>query len=270
MTMIKENLGEAVKLIRVFYKSLLYLVLLILFLLLNFLISLILRNTKSRLYFTTRITTFLVKLSLIIFNVNVRVVDEHRSRQGKNFLAVSNHVSYLDVFSIASVMNSVFVASVDGIERNTLLGTVTRLSGGIFVERKNRSRVQEDMEAIKDVLDLGYNVVLFPEASTSNGDSVLPFKSSFFESAVYAKADVVPICINYKELNGSPITRANRDNVYYYEHLEFFPHFFNLMKQKSITLEINYLKRIEFNPEKSRKELCDEAYREIFAVFKNL
>ena len=270
MTTIIKSWGEAVRLIRVFYKSLLYLVLLILFLLLNFLLSLILRDTKSRLYFTTRVTTFLVKLSLIVFNVNVRVVDEQKLRRRKNFLAVSNHVSYLDVFSIASIMNSVFVASVDGIERNTLMGVVTRLSGGIFVERKNRSRVREDMEAIKNVLDLGYNVVLFPEASTSNGDSVLPFKSSFFASAVYAEADIVPICINYKELNGGPITKTNRDNVYYYEHLEFFPHFFNMMKQSSITLEINYLKKIEFNPEKSRKELCEEAYGEIFAVFKNL
>ena len=270
MTTTIKSSGEAVKLIRVCYKSILFLIFLILFLILNFLVSLIFRETKSRLFYTTKVTTFLVKLSLIVFNVNVRVIDGERLRQGKNFLAVSNHVSYLDVFSIASIMNSVFVANADRIEQSTLLGTATKLSGGIFVERKNRSRVQQDMESIKNVLDLGYNVVLFPEATTSNGDSLLPFKSSFFESALYAKADVVPICINYRELNGGPITRENRDNVFYYEHLEFFPHFFNLLKQKSITLEIQYLKKIEFDPQKSRKQLCEEAYREIFAEFKKL
>ncbi|MGI9554213.1 MAG: lysophospholipid acyltransferase family protein [Thermodesulfobacteriota bacterium] len=265
-----KNSGEAVKLIRVIYKSVLFTVVLILFLFLNFLISLILRDTKTKLFFTTKVTTFLVNLSLKVFNVNVKVVDEQRYRKGKNFLAVSNHVSYIDVFSIASIMNSVFVASVDGIERDLLMGMAARLSGGIFVERKNRSRVREDMKAIKNVLDLGYNVVLFPEATTSNGDSVLPFKSSFFASAIYAKADIVPVCINYKDLNGGPITRDNRDNVYYYEELEFFPHFFNMLKQKTITIEIRYLKKIEFDPKKNRKELCDETYKEIVAEFKKL
>ena len=270
MTTTIKSSGEAVKLIRVIYKSFLFLILLILFFILNFLATIIFRSTKTRLYYSTKITTFLVKLSLIVFNVNVKVIDKQRFREGENFLAVSNHVSYLDIFSIASIMNSVFVASVDGIEKDFLLGTATRLSGGIFVERKNRTRVYQDMEAIKNVLDIGYNVVLFPEATTSNGDTVLPFKSSFFASAIYSKADVVVICVNYKELNGNPITKENRDNVYYYEQLQFFPHFFNMMKQKSITLEINFLKKIKYDPKKSRKELCDEAYKEIFDVFINL
>ena len=270
MTTTAKRLGEAVKLIRVFYKSILNLLLLILYLVLNSLATLIFRDIKTRLFFTTKISTFLVKLSLLVLGVNVKVVDEKRLREGKNFLAVSNHISYIDVFSIASIMNSVFVASVDGIEEDFLLGLATRLSGGIFVDRKNRSRVQEDMEAIKGVLDLGYNVVLFPETTTSNGDRVQPFKSSFFASAVNARADVVPICINYLELNGEPVTKGNRDNVLYYEHLEFFPHFFNLMKQGEVILEINFLEKIKFDPKVSRKRLCEDAYSQIVAVYKNL
>ena len=270
MTTGAKRLEEGVKLIRVFYKSLLYLILLILFLLLNFLATLIFRDAKTRLFVTTKISTFLVKLSLTVLGINVKVVDEKKLRESKNFLAVSNHVSYIDVFSIASIMNCVFVASVDGIEEDFLLGLATRLSGGIFVDRKNRSRVQKDMEAIKRVLDLGYNVVLFPEATTSNGDSVKPFKSSFFASAINARADVVPMCVNYLELNGSPVTKTNRDNVFYYEQLEFFPHFFNLMKQEEVRLEINFLEKIEFAPKLSRKQLCENAYKQIVDAYKNL
>ena len=270
MTTTVRSLGGTVKLIRVFYKSFLLLIVFALFLVLNFLISAIFRDTKSKLFYTTKVTTFMLKLSLIVLNVNVKVIDEKRLREGKNFLAVSNHVSYLDIFSIGSIMNSVFVASVDGVEKDVLMGTATRLSGGIFVERKNRSRILEDMEAIKRVLDLGYNVVLFPEATSSNGDTVLPFKSSFFASAINAKIDVVPICINYTGLNGGSINGANRDNVFYYGNLKFFPHLFNMMRQQSITLEIRFLKKIVFDPKKDRKKLCEEAYKEIVAVFMNL
>ncbi len=255
---------------RLVYKTPLYLISVLLFLLINFLIYLIVPGRKNKLFLSTKVTTFIVKLTLIILSINVRVKDENRLRGGKNFLAVSNHVSYVDVYSIASIMNSVFVASVDGVENDFIMGTATRLSGGIFVERKNRSRIKQDMNSIKEVLDLGYNVVLFPEATTSNGDRVLPFRSSLFASAINARADVVTISINYLELNGDPISKANRDNVYFYEHLKFFPHFFNLLQQKSITLEIDFMSKIEYNPNRSRKELCDMAYNEISGAFKKM
>ena len=255
---------------RLVYKTPLYLISVLLFLLINFLIYLIVPGRKNKLFLSTKVTTFIVKLTLIILSINVRVKDENRLRGEKNFLAVSNHVSYIDVYSIASIMNSVFVASVDGVESDFIMGTATRLSGGIFVERKNRSRIKQDMNSIKEVLDLGYNVVLFPEATTSNGDRVLPFKSSLFASAINARADVVTISINYLELNGDPISKANRDNVYFYEHLKFFPHFFNLLQQKSITLEIDFMSKIEYNLNRSRKELCDMAYNEISGAFKKM
>ena len=255
---------------RLVYKAVLYSVCVLLFYIFNFIVYVAVSDRKRRLALSTRITTFIVKLSLIALNINVRVKDENRFRRGKNFLAVSNHVSYIDVFSIASIMNSVFVASVDGVQRNFLLGNATRLSGGIFVERKSSSRVQEDMNEIKDVLDLGFNVVLFPESTTSNGDRVLPFRSSFFESAINARADVVTMCVNYIELNGKPLTKETRDNVYFYEHLHFFPHFFNMLEQKSITIEIDFMSKIEFDPERSRKELCDMAYNEISGAFRKM
>ena len=216
------------------------------------------------------LTTFIVRVTLIILGVSVTVSDKNNFRAGKNFLAVSNHVSYIDVYSIASIMNSVFVASVDGVEKDLVMGTATKLSGGLFVERKNRSRVREDMNSIKEVLDLGYNVVLFPEAGTSNGDGVIPFKSSLFESAINARADVVTMSVNYTGLNGEPVTKENRDNVYFYGHLKFFPHFFNLLEQKSVSLNITYMSKIEFDPARSRKELCDMAYSEISTAFKKM
>lgn len=254
---------ESVNLIRVVYKSFLFVIFFVLFLILNSIVTIVFRSLSSRLFFTTKITTFLLKLSLAVFNVDVKVIDETGSMRGSGFLMVSNHVSYLDIFSIASVMNTVFVASVDGIERNFLMGTAAKLGGGIFVERKTRSRIKQDVESTEKILNSGYNVVLFPESTTSNGEKVLPFRSSLFESAVNAKADIVPAYIAYTELNGTPVNRTNRDNVFYYGSAEFFPHLFNMMKQRSITLEIRFLDSIAYDPEINRKELCEKAYKRI-------
>ncbi len=258
------NLNRTISLIRVLYKSFLFLIFFILFLLLNFIISLLFKNSASRFFYTTKITTFFLKLSLMVFNVSVTVVDETGSiKENKGFLMVSNHVSYLDIFAIASVMNSIFVASVDGIERSFLMGTAAKLGGGIFVERKSKLRIKQDVESMENVLDLGYNVVLFPETTTSNGENVLPFRSSLFASAINARADVVPVCIEYTKLNGVPVDRANRDNVFYYGNAKFFPHLFNMMRQLSIVLEIRFLDKIAYDPRVSRKELCKKTYRQI-------
>ena len=258
---------QTIKKFRLVYKAILYVICVLLFLLINLIIYVIVPGKKNKLFLSTRATTFIVRISLIVLGVHVTVKDKNNLRAGNSFLAVSNHVSYLDIYSIASIMNSVFVASVDGVEKDLLMGTATKLSGGLFVERKNRSRVREDINSIKEILDLGYNVVLFPEAGTSNGDGVIPFKSSFFESALNAKADVVTMSINYTGLNGEPVTKENRDSVYFYGHLKFFPHFFNLLEQKSVSLNINYMSKIEFDPDRSRKELCDKAYNEISGAF---
>src|SRR4051812_41812140 len=51
----------------------------------------------------------------------------------RNFLIVSNHMSYLDVLIIASVWPSVFVTSVDMGEK-PFLGTMIELGGCILIE----------------------------------------------------------------------------------------------------------------------------------------
>ena len=247
---------QIIKKSRLICKALLYLLCVIFFFLVNSIIYFLVPGKKNKLYLSTKATTYIVRMSIFVLGVHVTVEDEKNFRAGKNFLAVSNHVSYLDIYSIASIMNSVFVASVDGVEKDLLMGTATRLSGGLFVERKNRSRVREDMNTIKEVLDLGYNVVLFPEAGTSNGDRVLPFRSSLFESAINAKADVVTMSINYTGLNGEPVTKENRDNVYYYEHLQFFPHFFNLLEQKSVHSISNIFQKLSLIPAEAAKSFA--------------
>jgi len=265
-----KTLELVIKKFRMIYKAILYAICVLLFLLINLIIYILVPGKKNKLFLSTKVTSFIVRITLIVLGVHVTVKDENNLRAGGNFLAVSNHVSYLDIYSIASIMNSVFVASVDGVEKDIVMGTATKLSGGLFVERKNRSRVREDMNSIKEILDLGYNVVLFPEAGTSNGDGVIPFKSSFFESAINAGADVVTISINYTGLNGEPVTKENRDNVFFYGHLKFFPHFFNLLEQESVSLNINYMSKIEFDPNRSRKELCEMAYSEVSTAFKKM
>lgn len=257
-------------LIRLIIKSLVFFVLLILFLLLGFINQIIFMNSKSRISNSLRITSFFLKICLPILGVRVRSsLDKELLSRNESFLIISNHLSYLDMFSISSVLPAVFVAGVDGVQDTFLVGTVTRLSGGLFVERQSRSRINEDLNKISKVLNEGVNVVLFPEGTTSNGDSVMPFKSSFFASAIESKTDLLPICIKYRKINGNSVDESNRDLIYFYGGIGFFEHFFRMLKLSSIEVDLNFLQRIEVKDSMNRKELAEIAHNKILSYFKN-
>ena len=42
-------------------------------------------------------------------------------------------------------------------------------------------------------------VCIFPEGTSTDGNTVLNFRSNLFQAAINANVDVLPICIQYKE-----------------------------------------------------------------------
>ena len=259
------------KIFRIVYKSLAFLLLLISFLIAAYIVELIVSHKKKRLDYSSRLTSFFSKLCLKVLRIRVKIMDPNKIRdKEKGYLIISNHLSYLDIFIISSVIQSIFVAGVDSVEEKFLLGTVTRLSGGVFVVRENRSRVGEDLENISSVLQMGFNVVLFPEGTTSNGDSVLPFKSSFFSAATLSKSDVLPICLKYTNIGGGEINQSNKNLIYYYEQeVDFFNHFFKMITTSSIDIEVNFLQVIEEVNNMNRKKISEETYDAILSKYKN-
>ncbi|MGB2692077.1 MAG: lysophospholipid acyltransferase family protein [Thermodesulfobacteriota bacterium] len=187
-------------------------------------------------------------------------------RVNKNYMVVCNHLSYLDIFVIYSVLPSVFVANSE-LEEEFPLGAVTKYGGGIFVERRNRSRLIDDMDNISSVLDMGLNIVLFPEGTTSDGEAVTAFKAPFLKSAINTGANVLPLCINYNKIDGRPLDKENKNLIFYYGSITFFEHFFRLLKLKSIDVELEALEEIKVNPKMTRKELSQIAYDKISSAY---
>ena len=70
-------------------------------------------------------------------------------RKKENYLIVSNHLSYIDSLVISTVVNSVFIANSE-LQELFPLGTITKYAGGVFVERRNRASLLNDIENIKE------------------------------------------------------------------------------------------------------------------------
>jgi 1-acyl-sn-glycerol-3-phosphate acyltransferase len=124
---------------------------------------------------------------------------------GGNLLIVANHVSWLDIFVLNAVCPVRFVAKAE-LARWPLVGRLVRASGTLFIERARRRDTHRVNQTVTDALGAGDVVALFPEGTTSDGATVLPFKSSLLQSIVDARGEVQPLALRYRTPDGAPCT----------------------------------------------------------------
>ncbi len=243
-----------------------FLILVITFLIISFSVDLAVVNKISKLRYFSRISSAYLRAALFVLGVKVtrRNIDKLAGGK-KNHLIVSNHLSYLDIFVIFSTVPAVFVANSE-LKDAFLLGTIIRYSGGVFVERRSRSRLLQDMQHMTNILNMGFNVVLFPEGTTSDGREVKPFKTSFFDAAQGSGTGVLPLCVRYRKINGGDINSESGRLVYYYGDITFFEHFFRLLNLRSIGVDLTELEVI--SPGLTRKETAGIAFGRISSAYK--
>ncbi len=90
---------------------------------------------------------------------------------------IANHVSWVDILSLAGASGTAFVAKAE-LSNVPIVGWLSRLNRTVFVKRENRLGVAEQINALREALDDNWSVTVFPEGTTTDGQSLLPFKTS--------------------------------------------------------------------------------------------
>ncbi len=129
---------------------------------------------------------------------------------GGNLLVVSNHVSWVDIFVLHSVQPVRFIAKSD-LARWPLAGRLMRDSGTLFVERERRRDTHRVNRQAADALAAGDIVAVFPEGTTTDGTTMLRFKSSLLQPIVDADGHVLPVGIRYFAADGTHSTAPAYD-----------------------------------------------------------
>jgi len=114
------------------------------------------------------------------------------------FLLVTNHVSYVDILLLASCVDVAFVAKAD-IRQWPAFGGVAAAVGTIFIDRESRRDAARVAAQIEERLRSGLSVALFPESTSTDGLSVLPFKSTLLEAAARSELPVHHAVIFYEQ-----------------------------------------------------------------------
>ncbi len=90
---------------------------------------------------------------------------------------VSNHLSWIDILLLSGATGTAFVAKAE-LAQVPLVGWLCTLNRTIFVSRGDRLGVQDQIAQIRATLGADWPVTLFPEGTTGDGDTILPFKAS--------------------------------------------------------------------------------------------
>jgi 1-acyl-sn-glycerol-3-phosphate acyltransferase len=149
-------------------------------------------------------------------------------------LIVSNHLSYLDILVMSAAVPCVFVSKAE-VEQWPIFGRYARWAGGVFVRRHDQEDAARANASVAEALKIGVPVVLFPEGTTTDGQSVLRFHSTMLQPAIDAGALVTPCSIRY-ELDNGVVERE----VCWWGDMALLGHALNLLAKKTIRATIAF------------------------------
>ena len=242
--------------ILIFLRLIIFLLLTLALLPFQFIIVFFIKN------YTYIIPYFYHKICLRIFGIKIKTFG--KVSINSPILLISNHASYLDIIILGSLFKTSFIAKKE-ISKWPLLGILAKLQNTIFIDRRVSSLKKQENQIIKH-LNEKKNLVIFPEGTSSDGNRVLPFKSSLFnifEKNLNSKILVQTITIVYKKINGIPMNRIERKNITWHSNMDLIPNIFNVLKKLSIEVEVIF--NDEFLPSKEydRKKLALHCWEKI-------
>jgi 1-acyl-sn-glycerol-3-phosphate acyltransferase len=111
-------------------------------------------------------------------------------------LLVANHISWLDILVMHASRYCRFVSKAD-VKHWPLIGTLATGGGTIYIERESRRDALRVVHHVAESLKGGDVVAVFPEGTTSDGRTLLPFHANMIQAAVSAGAAVQPVGLRF-------------------------------------------------------------------------
>lgn len=188
---------------------------------------------------------------------------------GPGTLYVCNHISWMDIAVLGGALDANFIAKSD-VRGWPIIGPLSRRSGTLFVAREERHRVHHQADQIGQKLKSGRSLVLFAEGTTSDGLTILPFRSSLFEAAMHATC-IQPIAVGYHRGDGARLPDDVMRTIGWTGDEELLPNLAQVSKLW-ISAEIRLAPAFVLQPGMTRKALaerCRTAVVESYAAIRS-
>lgn len=124
-------------------------------------------------------------------------------------LLVANHVSWLDILVMHSAGYCRFVSKAE-VRRWPLVGTLAAGAGTLFIERQSRRDAHRVVHHMVEHLQDGQVLAVFPEGTTSDGLSLLPFHGNLIQAAITANVPVQALSLRFIDRRTGAVSHAPR------------------------------------------------------------
>ena len=193
------------------------------------------------------------------FNISTTVSGTLPGKDTHGVLFVANHISWADIHAINALFPVRFVAKLE-VRSWPVFGYLVRKSGTIFINRTRQRDAARVVQIASNALKLKDNLCVFPEGTTTEGEQILPFKSSLIQAAIDAGTMVIPVAIRYTQPDGS----LNRAAAYAGE-TTMVESMLAFIHMRTPTVHLHFCQPIAAR-EMSRQALAELAHAEISSV----
>lgn len=201
--------------------------------------------------------------------VGVRLKIDGAVAEQQGVLLISNHVSWIDITVLSAVAPVSFVAKQE-VASWPFVSWLAKLQRSVFVDRARRSEVGDKANEILGRLATGDHIVLFAEGTSSDGNSVIPFKTSLFAAAkpaggapMGAMVSAQTLALTYTKVYGLPLCRRGRHLVAWYGEMDLASHAWRLLGLGPIDANIRIGPPIPLDQFSDRKALARYAEHKV-------
>ncbi len=183
-------------------------------------------------------------------------VTVHGTPLRRDVFFIANHISWVDILSMAGASGTAFVAKQE-LSEVPVIGWLCGLNRTVFVKRENRLGVAEQINALKEALADNWSVTVFPEGTVTDGHSLLPFKSSMISVLEPPPPGVMvqPVVLDYGE---------NSEEIAWVGEESGLHNAMRVMARKgSFPLRLHYLEPFSPADYRGRKAIAAKAREEI-------
>ncbi|MBC7154859.1 MAG: 1-acyl-sn-glycerol-3-phosphate acyltransferase [Rhodobacteraceae bacterium] len=172
---------------------------------------------------TPFITQAVCRATLILLGIRLGVRGTPMRGTGA---VVANHASWLDIFTLNAVQRVYFVSKSE-VAAWPGIGWLARATGTLFISRSGREAAAQKRQ-LEARLNAGHRLAFFPEGTSTDGQRVLPFKSTlfaaFFSPGLGEVMRLQPVSLRYTPANGQ-----DPRHYAWWGDMAFGPHFLTIL-----------------------------------------
>lgn len=216
-----------------------------------------LRNTVPPHGFSSALITTWLHLVTRCLGLKIKT---YGTALSKKTLFVSNHLSWLDVLVLGSLIPTHFLSK-NEVKSIPILGWFATRSGTLYIKRGNKQSASEARNHITTALNQQHNSLIFAEGTTTDG-TIKKFHSRLMQSAIDAQAMVQPIAIFYPVTDEISHKIENNSATFYVGDMTLLASVNLALQEKNIDVIVHYLEPLN-SAGKTRDEISQYAYNEV-------